>query len=681
MAEEKGAIFETRAEAEKQAGPNSSAIWQQELLLASSAEEDWRKTSQRVIEIYQGASKSVASAGPSRGLGYWSGPVRFNILWSNTEVLWGGLFRRMPQPDVRRRYRREDENQDDTARQVATVIERALSWSGDQFDDETPIAQSVKDYLLPGRGVVRILYNAKIGTRDEQAFSIDPVTGETRTEIIQTEFVADQTLKTRRVFWADYRESPARAWKDVRWVAYGHDMTRDHLVKEFPEHGPKVNLGKLQAGADQVKDPNDAFKRARVWEIWDKARRQRHWVAEGYEFILETEDDPYNLTDFFPQPPPIYSVHSPDDRIPTAEFVLYEKLAEELDRVTTRTTHLIEAMKRRGAYDSRFDETLSQLSDAGDNIFVPLDNWTALQEAGGLERVFASEDLRPFVEPLKALFAQRERVINMIYEITGISDIMRGDTNPNETLGAQEIKARFGSLRFQKRQDEIGKYVKNLYRIKGEIIAEKFTVPILQEITGLEVTPEMEQVMRSDKLRSFGVDVQSDETALEQSEEEKKSRVQFLGAVTPYLREALEIATAQPLLGPLLFDFLEFGMRGFKVSRSLEESVETTRQKLEAQAKAQAQQPNEENKEVAAELQMEQQKTMGLLQIKGQEAQANAQLDQQKAAEDARLKAQEQADQAALDRKKLAQEVALEIRKQDIDAALRAREQSERIVN
>ena len=38
----------------------------------------------------------------------------------------------------------------------------------------------------------------------------------------------------------------------------------------------------------------------------------------------------------------------------------------------------------------------------------------------------------------------RKQIIEDIYQIMGLSDIMRGATDPQETLGAQQLKTQYG---------------------------------------------------------------------------------------------------------------------------------------------------------------------------------------------------------------------------------------------
>ena len=68
---------------------------------------------------------------------------------------------------------------------------------------------------------------------------------------------------------------------------------------------------------------------------------------------------------------------------------------------------------------------------------------------------------------LQGLYTQRTQILEIIYEITGISDLLRGNTKASETATAQQLKAQFGSMRMRKRQEEIERYIRDLFRIKS----------------------------------------------------------------------------------------------------------------------------------------------------------------------------------------------------------------------
>ena len=149
---------------------------------------------------------------------------------------------------------------------------------------------------------------------------------------------AEERIESRYVFWADFRMSPSRQWSDVWWVAFRHAMTKDELKDEFGEDGAKVKLT-IGAGSNPTgdenkgpKDPEHAFDRAEVWEVWNKRKRERVWVAKGHRSVIRKDPDPLSLAGFFPMPQPLYAVETTDSMVPVPEFTLYQDQADELMR-------------------------------------------------------------------------------------------------------------------------------------------------------------------------------------------------------------------------------------------------------------------------------------------------------------------------------------------------------------
>jgi len=286
---------------------------------------------------------------------------------------------------------------------------------------------------------------------------------------------------------------------------------------------------------------------------------------------------------------------------------LYQDQAEELDRVTSRISNLIEGLKRRGVYDASVPE-LSHLANAGDNDFIPSENFSLLAQKGGLAGVFQQEDISPISMVLQGLYTQRTQILEIIYEITGISDLLRGNTKASETATAQQLKAQFGSMRMRKRQEEIERYIRDLFRIKAEIVAEHYEPEMLQAITGIEVTPEMVQIMRDDKLRAYNIDVETDSTVFADENAEKQTRIEFLQTMGSYLEKAIAISNANPLLTPIAFQSLRFLVGAWKVGRDFEEVIDQTEQSIMQQMQQQMQappQPSENEKITQAKIQGE----------------------------------------------------------------------------
>lgn len=674
------ATIDTRESADPAKKPEQkfqpAKFWLGEIEASGKREEHWRKRGNKVISRYR----------DDRDLDQRS-DRRTNILWSNVEILKATLFQGIGNPDVRRRFPKRGKDEKVT-RQASLVLERSLTFSGDVFNEHAQVEAAVEDYLLPGRGQCWVVYDADV--KEET-----PETGEDdeRSEPAAVD-IEEQSVRFEHVYWEDYRTSAGRKEVDVWWKARRHRYNRDELKLYFSEHAERVPLMAESVDAPKTakNDGDDTFKRAEVWEIWDKTKKQRVYVAEGYEWVLRADDDPYKLRDFFPCPEPIYSVKTTSSLVPIPEYTLYQDQADELDAITTRLYRLVDALRRRGVYDATAegaDNPLSQLAYAGDNEFIPYKGFAALMEKGGLKNVFQSEDLAPIIAVVQGLYQQRALMIQTIYDVTGISDIIRGSSSTkNETATEARIKGQFGSLRIQRRQGQVQRFIRDLYRLKGEIIAEHFTREKLQDITGLDmpldaekqnaqmqlaalqqqvqqfqvaqqqaqqtgqpVPPQMQPpqvpqetvaewqnilkqpsweeisaILRSDQRRGYKVDIETDSMSAHDEQEEKSARIEFLTAMQGFMERIVPATVQIPESAPLAKELSSFAVRAFKVGRSLEEAFDDFFEKLEKKAEQAMQAPPQQN--VDPRIQAEAEHTQAKTEAVKAETQANVQKKQ-----------------------------------------------------
>ena len=477
--------------------------WLLELNIADKEEKAWRKTCERIIKRYRAEDKITIDAKTSR--------TQFNILWSNVETLAPALYNSTPQPDVRRRFR----DSDPIGKTASELLERSLTYAIDAYDFDDVMQDCINDYLLTGRGIVRVRYMPSIKTMHEpmqaaiprpamqaQAMGVDGhdamgsehSDGDGSYEALEFEQVLCELVQ-----WGDFRRGPGKRWHDVGWVAFRSYLTREELTEKFGKIGAAIELEDVEMG-DENKDVDDkqrdAFKRLPVWEIWDKEERKVIFIAQSYkDKPLKIEDDPLGLDGFFPIPRPIYSIRSTKSLVPIPEYVLYEDQAKELDRITVRIGKLTNTLKIRGIYDSTLSEIAKLMGDT-ENEYIPSQNVTALIERGGLEKAIWTMPIEMAANVMTSLYTARDQVKQTIYEITGISDILRGATNPNETATAQGIKNQWGTLRLQRRQAEIQRFARDILRLKAEIIAEKFQPETVLEMTNMKL-PTQQEVMQA----------------------------------------------------------------------------------------------------------------------------------------------------------------------------------------
>lgn len=438
--------------------------WCLELDLADKAEKEWRKQADTVLKRYRGTKAKKNS---------------FNILWSNTETLRQAVYNTLPKPDVRRRFRDDDS----VAKVVSQVLERCAEYSIDVYDFDAILKQDLMDMLLPGRGLSRVRY---VPDLEDMEADDSQETKDDKKEPDQR--IKYEAVTCEHVQWDDFRHGPGKTWDEVRWIAFRHRFSEIGGVEKFGDIFKDVQLDDVADEA--VKKSGDTaklFKTGEVWEIWDKDDKTVLFVAKQYKkSALQIEDDPLGLDGFYPIPRPLYAIEDATSLEPTILFMQYKEQADELDRITSRINNLTDALKLRGVYNKVLTE-IEQLQNAGDNQLIPVKNVEAIIESGGLEKHIWYMPIQQAAEVISVLMQQREGCKAVIYEITGISDIMRGATDPNETKGAQVIKTTWGTQRLKKMQAEFQRYIRDIIRIKCQIIANRFQPETIMQMTGLKL--------------------------------------------------------------------------------------------------------------------------------------------------------------------------------------------------
>ena len=102
-----------------------------------------------------------------------------------------------------------------------------------------------------------------------------------------------------------------------------------------------------------------------------------------------------------------------------------------------------------GVYDQAA-KGVGAILTGNENTMVPVADWGQFSEKGGMKGAVDWIPLEMIVLALDKLNVARDTIKGQIYELTGIADIVRGDSKASETLGAQKIKAQFASIRIKK---------------------------------------------------------------------------------------------------------------------------------------------------------------------------------------------------------------------------------------
>ena len=564
----------------------------------------WLKLTERNVQKFEKRGRAIVRRYRDDRDNEADTKVRYNVLWSNVQTMAPARYIRPPRVQVERRYR----DPDPIGRLGAQILERATGYEVERNDAHEVFKACNMDVLLPGRGTARVFYECE---KDEAGN------------------VVEEFARLGYVFWEDYRDSVARQWPEVDAVGYRSFLTRDELKARFPDCAEMVPLDADIRDKDKVGAIADVFKKATIWEIWNKSANEVVWISPGYADrpLDRLSPPPLKLEGFFPSPRPVTATTTNDTTVPIPDFYEYQGQADELDMITQRIGILLRALRMKGFYAGDAHSELAQLfgEQSGENEMVPVHDWAAWMEKGGVEKMITWFPIEQLAKVLAGLFEARERVKADLNEITGISDIIRGVGDPGATATAERIKGQFATLRLQIGQQEMQRFVRDCLRLMAEVIAEQFSPEMLSKMTGLPELPPQPQIqppqppgdnavndpaqmqafmqaqqqyaqvmgewqaatekakadfaqacalLKNDRMRGFRLDIETDSTIAPDEQAEKEARVEFLTAIGVFFEKVAPLVQAGLIPAPVAKEMLMFLARGFKAGRDLEQALE-----------------------------------------------------------------------------------------------------------
>jgi len=633
---------------------------------------------EKAFQTYQDKADSVDQKyGSLKILAEGIGDREFQIFWANLEVLRPTIYQRPPRPVVMPRHRDGKE----IVRKASELIERVLEMDIEADDLHDTLLLVRDDLALSARGVLWVLDDGRCIHVDRK----------------------------------DFLHEPARKWSEVGWVARRAYLTLEQGRNRFGDafldaKREQVSHDPANSGSPVGDEYRTSEKKAQVWEIWSRVENKVVWVTEGIDEALDERPPLFDVKGFFPCPKPAYGTVERGTLKPIPDYVYYRDQCDEINELTARISSLSESLRLKGFYasgTSEIGEAIEAAMRQTDNkaILVPVSNFAAV---GGqaLKDAIVWLPVDQVATVITQLVALRRQLIEDVYEITGLSDIMRGATDASETATAQNLKAQYGSVRVRERQNEMVRIALDILRIKAEIYAENVPGSQLLKMAGMEMMtmqqvqqmmmqaqqqammaqqqgqqqgqqppppPDMskivtieqvDQLLKSDRLRPFLMQIESDSTIAADEQAEKNSRIEFVTAIGSFIQQAGAMVAQQPETAPFAGELIKFAAGGFRAGRDLggaiEEFVDVVKSK--AQAATQQQGPSPEEMAMQAEMQAKQQE----MQMRMQEMQANAQLKQQ----EIQLRGQEMQAKATLEAERMRMDMAMK----NLELQLKARE-------
>jgi hypothetical protein len=618
--------------------------WLDRIKDADAREDTWTKQAKRAEAIYLNRTENGAHK------------FYFNILHSNVETIVPAIYSQTPRPDIRRRFN----DKDPAAQQAATMLERAILV---QIDDGTldPEMEALAfSAFTAGRGILRL----RLVEEDAETGEIsDPAQDDAEGAALSDAEEADedagpglpadmplaptlQRITFEAVPWCDFRFGAAKRWQDVPWVAFRHMITAEQIKAWAEDEGVQAQVRSVSSGA--LDDPEAGADDVPVWEVWCKNSRTVKFIRDRDGVVYKTVDDPLGLTGFFPCGRPVQPIERNGDLTPVAPFEIYADLAEELDQTTRRIQKLIKGVKvRGGAAAGELIKGIQDIAQLEDNEIAEIRGVEAFAQQGGLEKGITWWPIEKSIQAIAALAQHRDQVKATIYEVTGISDIIRGASMASETATAQQIKSQWGSLRIQKMQRLLERTVREVFVMCAELIATKFTPDTLQAITALEYTPEVDAIFKNRVARFYRIDVETDSTIKADMSKSKQEMTEFLGGTAQFIQSVGPAVQQGAIPAKIATEIYAAFARTFRLGKQVEDALaelsEQANQPQQPQIPPEVQQQIEQGMAMIQQLQQQlAQVTQENERLKGDQSvkAADMQMRQQSHAQDMQIKAE-----------------------------------------
>lgn len=448
--------------------PKKAQAWLNLLEESEKAFEKWNERCDNIEKLYANLEKLASMARDKE----------FQMFWANCEVIKPSILAKAPRPAVVTKFK----DRRPVPQAAAEMLERVDTVAFDITNVEALMKQVRDDLVLTNRGVAWCRYET--ASKSGSYYN---------TEKVCIEF------KQRR----DFLHSISRSWYEVTWVAAASYLTRTEARERFKQYsGDEYQRAEYTVDREaKAVGGADNRERGKFWEIWDKTNRRVVWVAKGCEDILDEDDPHLDLSNYFPAPCPAYGSLQAGSLVPVPDVLQYKDQLDELNLLTAKIHALSNALEAKGFYPAGGGELGDAIQAAVANstpgrLLVPISNWAAF---GGSKEVIVWLPMAEIAQTISSLVELRKEVIQDIYQIMGLSDIMRGATDARETLGAQELKSQFGSTRVRGKQEELVRLARDLVCITSEIITENFDEVTLIEMSQTQLpTAEMQrkQVMQ-----------------------------------------------------------------------------------------------------------------------------------------------------------------------------------------
>jgi hypothetical protein len=357
-------------------------------------------------------------------------------------------------------------------------------------------------------------------------------------------------------------------WNKVTRITYEYPYSYREFKTKFGQKALDT-LGKAD-----IQDYKDGKKPIMVYEYHDSVLREIRWFADNSEDFFQPVEmvpsegegydnsDIYGLANFFTCTEPLIINQSTRCFWPTPEYFQVQDILDDINSIVTRMLQLTKAVRIRFMFDSSVKELKSLIGEnwatgEGTGMGIPNLQQSLMNNGGNLAQLVAYFPIDELMKGLQNMYVAYDQRLNMFYNITGFSDLIRGQTSDAEkTYGERQLEGKFALNRMEPYQRKVQEWIKDNYQLGMEMGLKMFSDETIDEyITPQTLDPEDKQryvpaleLLKNNRRNRFRMDFETDSTISINQDWKKKQAIETANAITKMMESVAKTAAEMPEL-------------------------------------------------------------------------------------------------------------------------------------
>lgn len=437
-----------------------------------------------------------------------------------------------------------------------------------------------------------------------------------------------------------------RRWNRCERVAFALHFSERQFEAVFGRAA--LTRLKLAADTDESKTKKQSIT---VYEYWDRYEKEVKWLPEdGEEFVTpvgyylpeeyEEGEQPnglYDLESFFPCPDPLISNQSTDEFWPIPEYYQLLEIIEDIHNIFSRMLAVTKAIRARLLFDNSIEGLQAALNEATEGDAFGIDNLAAslVSSGGRLDNVVQYIPVEKMVESLGNLYQAFEQRLNLIYKLTGTSDLLQGliTDGTQRTFGERQMLEKYALNQIAEPQRKMQDFVRDCYELLCEMALKNFKDESLERyIIPRTLPPEHQNnyasalALLKDDRKRFRIELETDSTIALNEQYDKAMRVELVNTLTGALEKTANIAQQSPALLSVELHCLKFLIQGFRQGKMFQQEITQAIDAVIKQAQAASSEEMPPNPDML-KVQLEQQRVQGELKLKEYQILSNERIE------------------------------------------------------